>query len=99
MIWRGALIVKDINPALAAKVMLRDFHIPLIKGQCILARRDGEVCLWHLYHDRAAHRTKRTVTGRELGEVRGDLEADSATMAGGVVGGQLTINTYGFGHR
>ncbi len=87
MIRRGALIVKHINPALAAKVMLRDTHIPLIERQRRFARRDGQVRLWHLHHDCAAHFTERTVSRRKLGEVRGDLKADSAAMANGVVGG------------
>ena len=86
MIWRGALIVKHINPALAAKVMHRDTRIPLIGRQLCLARRDGEVCLWHFHHNRPTHLTKRAVARRELGEVRDDLEANSAAMTGGVVG-------------
>ena len=96
MIWRGALIVKDINPALAAKVMLRDAGIPLIKRQRPLARRDDEVVLRHFHHNRPAHGAERTVASRELREVGGDLEADSAAMAGGGMGGHFGIISQNF---
>ena len=39
MIWRGAFIVKDVNSADAAKVMLRNAHIPLIESERALPRR------------------------------------------------------------
>lgn len=38
MIWRGALIMKDIDPAIATEKVPRDLHIPLIEAQLILPR-------------------------------------------------------------
>ena len=86
MIGRSAFIVKHIYPANRAEIVLRNFHIPLIEAQRVLARRDGEVRLRHFHHDRPAHHAERAVACRELSERRGDLELDSAAMAFGAVG-------------
>lgn len=87
MIGRGALIVKDIYPADLAEIMLRDFHIPLIEGERLLARRDGQIRLRNLHHHRPAHSAERAIARRELSQRRSDLELNSPAMAGGGVGG------------
>ena len=66
VVGRGAFIMKDIDAANLAEVMLGDFHIPLIERQALLAGCYAHISFWDFHHDRVAHRAKGTITCRKF---------------------------------
>ncbi len=76
-----AFIMKDIYPAAFTKVMLRDFHIPLIEREAVFACRNAHISFGNFDHDGISHRTKRAITCRELFEAGFNFKLNLAAMA------------------
>ena len=86
VIRRSTFAVKDVDPAHAAKVVLRPLSVPFVERQQILAAEDREGRFRHLCHQRVAGRAERAIAGRQLINRMIEPELHSAAVARSPIG-------------